>query len=131
MAKPANDGEKEASTGRPKRNPNPSAALLNNSEQVTLPSQQQAIKDFRIAEATRRAAELKAAVEAKALVTPCLISSRESSPINLSGSVSPSLPISRSSKRAYVSDEQEESDIEVTEREDARTNPKPKGKCKY
>jgi hypothetical protein len=127
MAKTAN----EASTGRPKRNPNPSAALLNNSEQVTLPSQRQAIKDFRIAEAARHAAQLREAVEAEALATPCSISSRESSPINLSGSVSPTLPSSRNSKRAYVSDEQEESEIETTEREDARTNPKPKGKSKY
>jgi hypothetical protein len=110
MAKTAKDGKQEASTGRPKRNPNPSVALLNNSEQVTLPSQKQAIRDFRVAEA-RRAAELKAAVETEALATPTHISSCESSPINLSRSVSPTSPGSRNSKRAYVSDEQEESEI--------------------
>jgi hypothetical protein len=70
------DGEQEASTGRPKYNPNPSAALLNNSEQVTLPSQKQALKDFRMAEAARRPAGLKPAVEAEALATPCPISPR-------------------------------------------------------
>jgi hypothetical protein len=91
------------------------------------------IKDFRIAEAMRHAAELKAAVEGKAgtLATPSPISSRENSPINLSRSISPALPGLRNNKRAHVSDEQEESKIEDTEREDARTNPKPKGKWKY
>ncbi|KAF8488218.1 hypothetical protein F5888DRAFT_1344173 [Russula emetica] len=58
MTKTAKDGEQEANTGRPKYNPNPSAALLNNSEEVTLPSLKQALRDFRMAEAARRAAEL-------------------------------------------------------------------------
>lgn len=132
MAKTAKDGEQEAGTRRPKRKPNPSAALLNNSEQVTLPSQQQAIKDFRLAEATRRAAEIEAPVEAEALATPSPISSRKSLPIDSSGSASPILLGSRNRKRAYVSDDQDEpeseSEIEIAEREDARTNPKPKGK---
>lgn len=118
------DGEQEAGTGCPQHNPNPSLALLNNSEQVTLPSQQQAIKDFHIAEATRRAA-----AKADTLATPIPIFSRESLPINTSELVSPTLP--GSSKRAYIFDKQEESEIENTEHEDAHTNPNPKGKCEH
>jgi hypothetical protein len=117
------DGEEDAHLRRPKRNLKPSATLLNDPDQATLPSQQQAIENFRIAEAARRAAETKLAIETarKATLTPN--SSRGSSPAVSSGPVPSSSTSQHKSKRAYVSEEEESGD----EREDARTNPKPSG----
>jgi len=123
------DSEEDAHLRRPKRNPKTSAALLNNPKQATLLSQQQAIENFRIAEAARRAAETKLAIETEAInVIPSPNSSHSSSPVAPSGSEGPVPSSARSSrksknKRAYVSDEEESDD----EREDARTNPKPPG----
>jgi hypothetical protein len=51
---------------RPKRIPKPSATLLNDPNQATLPFQQQSIKNFHIAEAARHAAETKLVIEAEA-----------------------------------------------------------------
>jgi hypothetical protein len=45
------DGKEDAHLRCPKCNLKPSATLLNDPDQATLPSQQQAIKNFRIAEA--------------------------------------------------------------------------------
>jgi hypothetical protein len=128
------DGEEDAHVGRPKRNLKPSAALLsadllNDPEKVILPSQQQAIKTFRAAEAARRAAEIKLAIEAEAANATPSPSSRDSSPVTpsrstVTGSVPSTLHSShQSKKRVYVSEEEESDD----EREDARGNPRPPG----
>jgi hypothetical protein len=123
------DGEEDAHLGHPKRNSKPSAALLNDPKQATLPSQQQAIENFRIVEAARRAAETKLAIETEAInVISSPNSSCSSSPVAPSGSEGPVPSSTRSSwksknKRAYVSDEEESDD----EWENARTNPKPPG----
>jgi hypothetical protein len=58
---------------RPKRIPKPSATLLNDPNQATLPSQQQSTEKFRIAEAARHAAETKLVIEAEAA---CALKSR-------------------------------------------------------
>jgi hypothetical protein len=67
MVTPAlTNGNKEAHSKRLHRLQKPSAILLeqSNSELPVLPSQQQAITAFRAAEAVRRAAETKLAIEA-------------------------------------------------------------------
>jgi hypothetical protein len=124
---------------RPKRIPKPSATLLNDPNQATLPSQQQSIENFRIAEAARHAAETKLVIEAeaarKATLTPD--SSHDGSPVVSSGPVPSRSTSQNKNKRTYVSEEEEsgneyeESDNEYEEsgdeREDARTNPKPLG----
>ena|SRR5882762_9586571 len=93
------DGEEDAHLGRPKRNPKPLAALLNDPKKATLPSQQQAIENFRIAEAARRAAETKLAIETEAInVIPSPNSSRSSSPVAPSGSEGPVPSSARSSR---------------------------------
>jgi hypothetical protein len=114
---------------RPKCIPKPSATLLNDPNQATLPSQQQSIANFRIAEAARHAAETKLAIEAeaarKATLTPH--SSHISSPV---GPVPSSSTSQHKNKRAYVSEEEEsgnEHEESGDEHEDARTNPKPPG----
>jgi hypothetical protein len=125
------DGEGDAHLRRPKRNPKPSATLLNDPDQATLPSQQQAIENFRIAEAARRAAETKLAIiEGVRKVTLTPNSSRGSSPAVSSGPVPSSSTLRHKSKRAYVSEEEESGDEREEsgdQREDARTNPKPPG----
>jgi hypothetical protein len=126
------DGEEDAHLRRPKRNPKPSATLLNDPDQATLPSQQQAIENFCIAEAARRTAETKLAIEAirKATLTPNSSPSHGSSPMVSLGPVPSSSTSQHKSKRAYVSEEEESGDEREEsgdEREDARTNPKPPG----
>jgi hypothetical protein len=83
----------------------------------------------------QRAAETKLAVEATlANATPTPSTSREGSPIVTSvskASAPPALPHSQKSKRAYVSDEDNSESDDDGEREDARTNPKPKGSFLY
>jgi hypothetical protein len=75
------DGEGDTHLRRPKRNLKPLATLLNDPDQAILPSQQQAIKNFCIAEAARRAAETKLAIiEGVRKVTLTPNSSHGSSP---------------------------------------------------
>ena len=130
------DGE-EARVDLPKHVPKIAAALLRaeNNEPATLPSQKQAVEAFWLAEAAKRAAETKLAVEAAlANATPSPSTSREGSPIVASvskASAPPALPHSKKSKRAYVSDEDDSESDDDDEREDARTNPKPKGSFLY
>jgi hypothetical protein len=123
-------------TGRSRRNPKPSALLLNNPE-AALPSQQQAIVTFRAAEAARRAAETELTLEIEVTNATTPTSSRDRSPNIIGWSpevITPPAAFrgSKISKRPYVSDEEEESSDEESndEREDARTNPKPKGNAR-
>jgi hypothetical protein len=121
------DGEEDAHLGRSRRNPKPSAALLDHPEQATLPSHLQAIETFRAAEAARRAAERQIALEedaANPISSPSGSPSRDNSPVAPSGTDTtvPLVLPGPKRRRAYVSDEEEESN---DEREDARTNPKP------
>jgi hypothetical protein len=130
MANPVlTDGEEEAHLGHSRRDPKPSATLLNHPEQATLPSQRQAIKTFRAAEAARRAAERQIALDedaANPILSPATSPSCSNSPV-VPSETDTTVQLASSGpkqRRAYISDEEEESN---DEREDARTNPKPPG----
>jgi len=123
------DGEEDVHLRHPKCNPKPSATLLNNPDQATLPSQQQAIENFCIAEAARCAAETELTIEAVWKVTLTPNSSHGSSPMVFSGSMPSSSSSQHKSKMAYVLEEESGNECEDSgdEHEDACTNPKLPG----
>jgi hypothetical protein len=130
------DGE-EACVDLPKCVPKNSATLIqaDSNEPATLPSQKQVVETFQLAEAAKRAAEMKLAVEAThADATPSPSTSREGSPIvtSVSKASAPlALPHSKKSQRAYVSDEEDNKSDNDDKCKDAHTNPKLKGSFPY
>lgn len=105
--------ETEHRVARPVRKTKPTAALLQHAEKAALPSQTKAIHDFHAAEAAKRAATSSSTEIAEPPRT---------SPIpSASSAVDPR-------KRVHPEDSYEDSDRESgnDERENARTNPKPR-----
>jgi len=96
---------------------------LKTMSQLHCPPKKQAVKTFQLA--------VEAAL-ANATSSPS--TSWEGSPIVASvskASALPALPHSKRSKRAYVSDKDDSASNDDDQREDARTNPKPKGSFLY
>jgi len=109
----------------------PSAALL--AGQATLPSQRNAVDEYRALEAAKRAAAISLAVKDLRANTPTPSpSSCATSPVGSESSDTPVPSTSRSAgkKRAYVEDSNEEDDREQVDDicENACTNPNPAGK---
>jgi hypothetical protein len=120
----------EARFERPRRAFVPSAALL--SGEPAIPSQRKAVEEFLAAEAAKRAAETKLAIDALRAATVTPTSSRESSPVVPKARVASSLHGTGKGKRAYVEDSSEDEVEELdTVRENARINPKPAGKSVF
>jgi hypothetical protein len=116
------DGEDEPRIERPVRKTKPTAALLQHSEKAALPSQTKAINDFRAAEAAKRAAEVKRAVDAvRASQSTTPNSSQSPSPEAAVTAPVPPAPALDNSKRARV---EEVFDDDDDQRENAHTNPK-------
>ena len=125
------DGEEDAHLRRSRRNPKLLAALLNYPEQATLPFHQQAIKTFQAAEPAKHEAERQIALKGVAtnpISSPTSSPSCDNFPVAPSGTDTtvPLLLPGPKRRRAYVSDEEEESNDEW---EDARTNPNPGNQC--
>ncbi|KAG1829213.1 hypothetical protein DFJ58DRAFT_876082 [Suillus subalutaceus] len=101
----------EPRVAHPIRWTKPTAALLEHSERAALPLQMKAINKFRAAEAARSTNEI-----------PQTATSGSSLELSVPQPVQPATSTS-SNKRPYV---EEISDDDIDERENARTNPKPK-----
>jgi hypothetical protein len=130
MENPApTDSEEDAHLRHSKCGLKLSATLLNHPEQATLPSQQQAIKMFCTTEAARHATERQITLKEDAtnhISSPTTSPSHSNSPVVPSETDTTVLLVLSGPKqrRAYISDEEEESN---GEHEDAHTNPKPPG----
>jgi len=126
-------GEEDARIQRPQRKSKPTAALLEHSEAAALPSQQRRVEEFRAAEAARRAAETWYAIDQVRAQPPTNPSDSESPRGTPSAgpsvpvSPSPSLPTSDALEKRGFSEVDSENGDDDLEREDARSNPKPKG----
>jgi hypothetical protein len=126
------DGEEDVCIQRPQHKSKPTAALLEHSEAATLPSQQRHINKFHAAEAARRAAETRSAIDQVRAQPPSDPSDSESP--HATPSAGPSVPVSPS-RSLHMCDtpgkwgfsEVEPEDGGDLKREDARSNPKPKG----
>ena len=78
------DGKEDAHLRRSRHDLKPSVTLLNHPEQATLPSQQQAIKTFRAAEAARCATERQIVLNEDAtnpILSPTTSPSHSNSPV--------------------------------------------------
>lgn len=110
---PMTSTDAEHRVARPVRKTKPTAALLQHAEKAALPSQTKAINEFHAAEAAKHAAER---------LSPETTESPSTSPIP------PSPSAVDTHKRVHPEDSDREPSDD--EREDARTNPKPRKQCK-